>query len=95
MKQLIIVLVLVFASISCGQDYPKKSPPGWTVVCDLTRGYYAPKHIKSGHIIIDNFEGNPFKTHRAAIIRAWLQYNYIPRPEEPGPVFDWEECGNE
>ena len=97
MKAFIIVLVIVFTSISCGQDYPKKSPPGWTVVCDLTRGNYAPKHIESGHIIIDNFNGSPFKTHRDAIIRAWEQYNYVPSPEdkEPELIFDWQECKGE
>ncbi len=32
------------------------------------------------------------KTKQEAIDRAWIQYEYVPKPEPPEPVYNWSKC---
>ncbi len=70
----------------------RDSPPGYEIVCDVDKGIYGVKMPSGLHIIEKDAFGKLFKTKKEALIRAWLQYEHVPKPEPPEEVYNWVKC---
>ena len=78
MKKL-IVLSLCAILFSCTSQTHTEPPPGWTIVCDIQRGYYAPQRIETGFVIQHGYDDKPMKSKQDAIDRAWGYYEFLRR----------------
>ncbi len=89
---IIVMIWLHFSSSSMGISFtkhPNYPPPGYKIVCDKERGWYAPQMLNTMYIIERDYLGEPFKSYQTAVDRAWDQYNFVSPPKEK---CNWGEC---
>jgi len=90
LKIRLIPLLCLFSFLflfACTQ-YPNEPPPNYKIVCDHEKGYFAPQ-MPGGHIIVEDYNGRPFKTRQEAVNQAWKLYEFRPLPEKK---YNWQTC---
>lgn len=91
----VCITVIISVTMHWSKKYPKYPnypPPGYKIVCEKEKGWYAPQMPNSKYIIEKDYKGKPFKSYQAAIDRAWYQYNLIPIPDSLKEKYNWVEC---
>lgn len=85
MKPLLLPLI---ACLLCGcrEEHHTEPPPGFRIVCDKSKGLYAPAF---GDVVLD---GVKHRNRQSAIDHAWWKYRKL---QKPGIEANWQECDHE